>query len=86
MAATGRWRAASSITTPRARPGGKDLWTDRQFVDFDPRRLAPQGSTYINKNVPYILPDGTHAKDIHGKEMKLAVARRRFGSLPAGLG
>ena len=28
---------------------------------------------YINKDVPYILPDGTHAKDIHGKEMRMAL-------------
>ena len=28
---------------------------------------------FINKNVPYILPDGTHAKDIHGKEMRMAL-------------
>ena len=28
---------------------------------------------FINKNVPYILPDGTHARDVHGKELRLAL-------------
>ena len=54
--------------------GDKTLWSDREFGDFvlqvDWRlKEAP----YINKNVPYILPDGTHARDIHGKELQLAL-------------
>ena len=28
---------------------------------------------FINKNIPYILPDGTHARGIDGKELKLAL-------------
>ena len=35
--------------------------------------LATQRGPFLNKNVPYILPDGTHAKDIHGKEIRLAL-------------
>jgi type 1 glutamine amidotransferase len=54
--------------------GDKSLWSDREYRDFvlevDWRiKEAP----FINKNVPYILPDGTHARDIHGKEMRLAL-------------
>jgi type 1 glutamine amidotransferase len=54
--------------------GDKALWSDQEYKDFvlqlDWRlKEAP----YINKNVPYILPDGTHARDIHGKEMRLAL-------------
>ena len=54
--------------------GDKNLWTEREYGDFvlqlDWRiKEAP----FINKNIPYILPDGTHARDIHGKEMKLAL-------------
>ena len=54
--------------------GDRSLWSDREYRDFvltlDWRlKEAP----FINKNVPYILPDGTHAKDIHGKEMRMAL-------------
>ena len=41
---------------------------------------------YLNKNVPYILPDGTHAKDIHGKEMKLALPDADSGVFLRGSG
>lgn len=54
--------------------GDKSLWLDREFEDFvlliDWRlKEAP----YINPRVPYVLPDGTHARDIHGKELRLAL-------------
>jgi hypothetical protein len=52
----------------------KNLWTEKSYTDFvlelDWRfKEAP----YLNKFIPYILPDGTHAKDIKGQEMKLAL-------------
>ena len=54
--------------------GDKALWSEVEYRDFilqiDWRlKEAP----FINKNIPYILPDGTHAKDIDGKELKLAL-------------
>ena len=36
-------------------------------------RRARQGRAYENPNVPYVLPDGSHARDIHGKELKLTL-------------
>ncbi|WP_250846673.1 3-keto-disaccharide hydrolase [Aquisphaera insulae] len=67
--------------------GEKSLWLDRELVDFELRldwriKEAP----YINKNIPYILPDGTHAKDIHGKEMKLALPDADSGVYLRGSG
>lgn len=58
----------------QAPEGDKCLWTQREYGDFvlklDWRlKQAP----FINKNIPYILPDGTHAKDVHGKELKLSL-------------
>lgn len=54
--------------------GDKTLWSEREFTDFvllvDWRIKE---TPYVNPNVPYILPDGTHARDIFGKEMKLAL-------------
>ncbi|MFO0959856.1 MAG: ThuA domain-containing protein [Isosphaeraceae bacterium] len=26
---------------------------------------------FVNKSIPYILPDGTHARDVHGKEIRI---------------
>jgi hypothetical protein len=54
--------------------GDKSLWCERELGDFvllvDWRIKE---TPHVNPNVPYILPDGTHARDIHGKEMKLAL-------------
>src|SRR5262249_39725458 len=55
-------------------PGDKALWGDRAYRDFilqvDWRlKEAP----FTNKNVPYILPDGSHARDIRGEELRMAL-------------
>lgn len=54
--------------------GDKSLWGEKSYRDFvllvDWRIKE---TPYINPGVPYILPDGTHARDIHGKEMKMAL-------------
>ena len=75
ITATGRSSTASSITMPAARPretnrSGATASIGDFVLQFDWRlKEAP----FINKNVPYILPDGTHAKDINGKELQLAL-------------
>src|SRR5262249_16395679 len=54
--------------------GDKCLWTEKEYGNIELHvdwRLKE--APFINKNIPYILPDGTHAKDIHGKEMKLSL-------------
>ena len=66
--------------------GDKSLWLEREFGDFELHvdwRLKE--APYINPNVPYILPDGTHARDIHGKEMKLALPDADSGIYLRGL-
>jgi type 1 glutamine amidotransferase len=71
----GHWKVVDGVIDYDAgskAKGSKDLWSDREFGDFvlqvDWRlKEAP----FINKNVYYILTDGTHAKDIHGKELKI---------------
>lgn len=54
--------------------GDKTLWGEQEYGDFvlmvDWRIKA---TPFVNPNVPYILPDGTHAKDVTGKEHKLAL-------------
>ncbi len=71
----GHWKVVDGVIDYDAgsqAKGSKDLWSDREYGDFvlqvDWRlKEAP----FINKNIPYILPDGTHAKDIHGKELRI---------------
>ncbi len=73
----GHWKVVDGVIDYDAQSeaqGDKTLWSEREYGDFvlqiDWRlKEAP----FINKNVPYILPDGTHAKDIRGKELKLAL-------------
>jgi Domain of Unknown Function (DUF1080) len=73
----GHWKVVDGVIDYDAgseAKGDKSLWSDREYTDFilqlDWRlKEAP----FINKNIPYILPDGTHAKDINGKELRLAL-------------
>ena len=52
----------------------KDLWSEREFGDFVLRvDWRIKETPYLNPNIPYILPDGTHARDVKGKEMKFAL-------------
>jgi hypothetical protein len=54
--------------------GDKTLWGEKEYGDFvllvDWRIKS---TPYVNPGVPYILPDGTHAKDVTGKEHQLAL-------------
>ena len=73
----GHWKVSDGVIDYDAgseAQGDKALWSEVEYRDFvlqiDWRlKEAP----FINKNIPYILPDGTHAKDIDGKELKLAL-------------
>jgi len=55
-------------------PGDKNLWHATDFGDFvlhvDWRIKA---TPYMNPRVGYVLPDGTHARDINGEEMALTL-------------
>jgi type 1 glutamine amidotransferase len=71
----GHWKVVDGVidydASSEAR-GDKALWSEREYGDFVLRldwRLKE--APFINKSIPYILPDGTHAKDIHGKELRL---------------
>jgi len=54
--------------------GDKTLWGEKEYKDFVLRiDWRIKSTPYTNPNVPYILPDGTHARDVTGKEHKLAL-------------
>jgi hypothetical protein len=73
----GHWRVVDGVIDYDALSEAKeekDLWSEREYENFvllvDWRIKE---TPFVNKNIPYILPDGTHARDLHGKEMKLAL-------------
>ena len=71
----GHWKVADGVIDYDAlseAKGDKNLWSDREYGDFILKidwRL--KDAPFINKGIPYILPDGTHARDIQGHEIKL---------------
>jgi hypothetical protein len=73
----GHWRVVDGVIDYDAlseSSGEKSLWSEREYGDFvltvDWRIKE---TPYINRSIPYILPDGTHAHDIHGEELRLAL-------------
>jgi hypothetical protein len=65
----------------------KNLWTQREFTDFVLHvDWRIKETPYVNPNVPYILPDGSHARDVNGKEIKLALPDSDSGIFIRGSG
>lgn len=73
----GHWKVVNGVIDYDAQsqaPGDKSLWTEREFDDFVLRlEWRIKETPFINPNVPYILPDGSHARDIYGKELRFAL-------------
>lgn len=73
----GHWKVVNGVIDYDAESEAKDekgLASEKEFGDFILRAEWRITETpYINPNVPYILPDGTHAKDVNGKELKLSL-------------
>ena len=71
----GHWKVVDGVIDYDARSeakGSKNLVSEKEYQDFtlklDWRITA---TPWINKNIPYILPDGSHARGVDGKELKL---------------
>ena len=73
----GHWKVMDGVIdydAESAAPGDKSLWCDRELGDFVLRvDWRIKETPYTNPNVPYILPDGTHARDIRGEPLRLAL-------------
>jgi len=87
----GHWKVVDGAidydAESEAKGNSKDLWSEREYVDFvllvDWRlKEAP----FVNRRIPYILPDGTHARDIHGKELQLSLPDADSGIFLRGSG
>jgi hypothetical protein len=86
----GHWRVVDGVIDYDAgseAQGDKNLWSELEYGDFVLRldwRLKE--APFLNKNVPYILPDGTHARDVRGKELRLALPDADSGVFLRGNG
>jgi hypothetical protein len=70
----GHWKILDGVIDYDARseaPGRKDLVTKQEFGDFVVKLdWRIKETPYENPNIPYVLPDGTHARGVDGKELK----------------
>jgi hypothetical protein len=86
----GHWKVLDGVIDYDAESeaaGDKHLWTEREYTDFVLHvEWRIKETPYVNPNVPYILPDGSHARDIHGKPIKLAMPDSDSGILIRGSG
>ena len=67
--------------------GDKNLWTEREYGDFVLRvDWRIKATPFINRYVPYVLPDGTHARDGRGQPLTLSISDSDSGILFRGGG
>ena len=73
----GHWKVLDGVIDYDARSesqGSKNLVSEREYGDFFLKLdWRIKDTPWINPNIPYILPDGTHARGVDGKELKLAL-------------
>lgn len=73
----GHWKVVGGVIDYDAlseAPGGKDLWTEKEFGDFVLKvdwRL--KDIPFLNPRVPIIRPDGTHQLDAGGREITMTL-------------
>jgi hypothetical protein len=85
----GHWKVMDGVIDydAESEAGDKNLWSEREFGDFVLQvDWRIKETPYVNPNVPYILPDGTHARDAKGKEMRMALPDSDSGILLRGSG
>jgi hypothetical protein len=86
----GHWKVVDGVIDYDAQseaPGDKNLWHTEDFGDFVLHvDWRIKETPYENPNIPYILPDGTHARDITGKEYKLKLPDSDSGIFLRGAG
>jgi hypothetical protein len=86
----GHWKVIDGVIDYDAASeaqGDKSLWSEREFGDFILRvDWRIKETPYVNPNVFYILPDGTHARDIHGKALRMPLPDSDSGIFLRGSG
>ncbi len=73
----GHWKVINGVIDYDARseaPGNKNLVSKDEYGDFVLKlEWRIKETPYINDHIPYILPDGTHARGVDGKPLKLSL-------------
>jgi hypothetical protein len=73
----GHWRVVDGVIDYDARsesPKEKNLISKKEYGDFVIKfDWRIKETPFVNPNIPYVLPDGTHARGVDGKELKLAL-------------
>jgi hypothetical protein len=73
----GHWKVVDGVIDYDARseaPGNKNLVSKQEFGDFVlTLEWRIKETPYQNPGIPYILPDGTHARGVDGKELKFTL-------------
>jgi hypothetical protein len=72
----GHWKIVDGVIDYDARseaPGEKHLISKDEFGDFVLKLDWRIKETFENPNIRYVLPDGTNARAVDGKELKLAL-------------
>ena len=73
----GHWKILDGVIDYDARseaPGNKNLVSNASFEDFVLKLdWRIKETPYTNPHIPYILPDGTHARGVDGRELKFAL-------------
>ncbi len=86
----GHWKVIDGVIDYDAQSestGDKNLWHTEDFQDFELHvDWRIKETPYVNPRIPYILPDGTHARDITGSEMRLALPDSDSGVFLRGAG
>jgi hypothetical protein len=84
----GHWRIVDGVIDYDAESeakGNKDLWSDREFMDFVLRvDWRIKETPFLDPKIMYILPDGTQARDIHGKPHRFTLPNSDSGILLRG--
>ena len=84
----GHWKVIDGVIDYDARSEAKKdkhLWTEKEYGDFVLRvdwRLKE--TPYTNPRVKYVLPDGTNARDVNGKELNLSLPDSDSGIILRG--
>ena len=71
----GHWKIMDGVIDYDAQSeasGEKSLWSEKEYGDFVLQvDWRIKETPYTNPNVYYILPDGTHARDVKGKDIRM---------------
>src|SRR5262245_30762466 len=86
----GHWKVLDGVIDYDAESeskSDKNLWTEREFGDFVLHvDWRIKETPYVNPNVFYILPDGTHGRDVKGKELRMPLPDSDSGVFLRGSG